>query len=264
MGAGSGLRTDRTGPAGDVLLLRLDRPGVRNAIDDALLDGLLAAVEAAAADDAGVRTLVLAGAGAAAFSAGMDLRERAGFDDAQLAEQHGRIVALTTALTQLPIVSIAAVEGFCLAGGFELALACDLIVAARDAVFGLPEARVGIFPGGGAARLLTWSIGASRARDLILTGRRLTGEEAEAWGLVARLAEPGSALGVALALADEVALAAPLGLREGKAAIRAAAGSLRAGQAAEDAMYERVVRSADRREGFRAFIEKRPPRFEGR
>jgi len=246
-----------------VAVLTLNRPDVRNAIDDALLDALLAAVRGLAAD-ATVRAVVLTGAGSAAFSAGMDLRERAGFSDEQLAEQHERIVALMTALTELPMPTIAAVEGFCLAGGFELALACDLIVAARDAQFGLPETRVGIFPGGGAARLLTWSVGAARARDLILTGRRLSGEEAEAWGLIARLSEPGEALGGALALAAELALAAPLGLREAKRAIRGAAGSLRDGQAAEDALYDVVVRSDDRREGFRAFVEKRPPRFEGR
>ncbi len=263
MSASSGLRVDRTGSVGEVVLLTLDRPEVRNAIDDVLLDALLAGVRAAA-DDPSVRSLVLTGAGTEAFSAGMDLRERAGFSDAQLAGQHRRIVELMTVLTELPVPAIAAVEGFCLAGGFELALACDLIVAARDAQFGLPETRVGIFPGGGAARLLTWAVGAPRTRDLVLTGRRLSGEEAEAWGLVARLSEPGEVLVTALALAAELALAAPLGLREAKRAIRAAAGSLRDGQATEDAMYDLVIRSADRREGFRAFVEKRPPRFEGR
>ncbi len=258
-----GLRVERTGADDSIVLLTLNRPAVRNAIDDALLDALLAAVRAAD-DDAWARALVLTGAGSAAFSAGMDLRERAAFDDEQLADQHGRIVALTTALTELRVLSIAAVEGFCLAGGFELALACDLIVASRDAVFGLPETRVGIFPGGGSARLLTWAVGAPRARDLILTGRRLTGEEAEAWGLAARVVEPGTALATALSLAADLALAAPLGLREAKRSIRAAAGSLRDGQSAEDELYDVVVRSADRREGLRAFAEKRQPRFEGR
>ncbi len=257
-----GLRVERAGADDSIVLLTLNRPAVRNAIDDALLDALLAAGRAAA-DDASARALVLTGAGSAAFSAGMDLRERAAFDDEQLTEQHGRIVALTTALTELRVPAIAAVEGFCLAGGFELALACDLIVAARDAVFGLPETRVGIFPGGGSARLLTWAVGAPRARDLILTGRRLTGEEAEAWGLVARVVEPGEALDAALDLAADVGSAAPLGIAQAKRAIRAAAGSLRDGQALEDELYDVVVRSADRREGFRAFAEKRRPRFEG-
>jgi len=252
---------------GGTVVLTLNRPEVRNAIDDALLDALLSAVRALASSDPAdpaARVLVLRGAGLTAFSAGMDLRERAAFSDEQLADQHRRIVALMTGLTELPIPTIAAVEGFCLAGGFELALACDLIVAARDAVFGLPETRVGIFPGGGAARLLAWSVGAARARDLILTGRRLSGGEAKEWGIVARVTEPAGAFTGGLALAGELAAAAPLGLREAKHAIRAAHSSLRDGQAAEDAMYDVVARSADRREGFRAFVEKRPPRFEGR
>ena len=247
-----------------VVVLTLNRADVRNAIDDALLGALLDAVSSLAATPGGVPAVVLRGAGLAAFSAGMDLRERAGFSDEQLASQHERIVALMTALTELPMPTIASVEGFCLAGGLELALACDLIVASRDAVFGLPETRIGIFPGGGAARLLAWSVGAARARDLVLTGRRLSGSEAEAWGLVARVAEPGGAFAAALALAADLAAAAPLGLREAKRAIRGATGSLRDGQAAEDAMYESVARSEDRREGFRAFVEKRPPRFTGR
>lgn len=249
-------------PRPEVAVLTLNRPEVRNAIDDALLSALLDAVQEAG-EDHGARALVLTGAGGG-FSSGMDLRERSGFSDAQLTAQHHRIVQLMTAITELPMPTIAAVEGFCLAGGFELALACDLIVGSREAVFGLPETRVGIFPGGGAARLLTWAVGSARARDLILTGRRLSGDEAERWGFVARLAEPGAVLDTALALAAEVVLGAPLGLREAKRAIRAANGSLRDGQAAEDAMYEVVVRSDDRREGFQAFVEKRPPRFEGR
>jgi len=255
---------DRSRADGTVVLT-LNRPDRRNAIDDALLDALLGAVRSLAAGGVGpaARVVLLRGAGLTAFSAGMDLRERAGFSDEQLSDQHERIVALMTGLTELPMPTIAAVEGFCLAGGFEVALACDLIVAARDAQFGLPETHVGIFPGGGAARLLTWSVGAARARDLVLTGRQLSGTEAAEWGIVARVAEPGDAFADALALASELAAAAPLGLREGKRAIRAA-GSLRDGQAAEDAMYDVVVRSADRREGFRAFVEKRPPRFEGR
>ncbi len=263
MQAATVLHVDRAQAPDGVVVLKLNRPDVRNAINDELLDALYAAVRTAG-DDPSVRVVVLRGAGDAAFSAGMDLRERAGFSDAQPADQHGRIVALMTTLTELPVPAIAAVEGFCLAGGFELALACDLIVASRDAVFGLPETRVGIFPGGGAARLLTWAVGAPRARDLILTGRRLSGDEAASWGIVARVTEPGRAFEGAMAVAADLAAAAPLGLREAKRAIRAAAGSLRHGQAAEDAMYDVVVRSADRREGFRAFVEKRPPRFEGR
>jgi enoyl-CoA hydratase/carnithine racemase len=257
------LRIERRGDADDVVVLTLDRPRVRNAIDDALLDALLAAfrdLETAAH----ARAVIVAGAGGEAFSAGMDLRERAGFDDDRLRDQHARIVELIRRVHELPQPVIAAVEGYALAGGFELALACDLVVASTAATFALPEAGVGIFPGGGSTRLLTWVVGPARARDLILTGRRLSAAEAEAWGIVARIVPPGEALARALALAGELAAGAPLGIREAKRAIRAANVSLASGQAAEDAMYEVVTRSEDRREGFRAFVEKRPPRFEGR
>ena len=257
------LRVERAGDAGSIVVLTLDRPSVRNAIDDDLLDALLAAVRGLA-EDGTARAVVLTGEGSQAFSSGMDLRERSGFSDEQLTDQHRRIVELVTRVNEFPQPTIAAIEGYALAGGFELALACDLVVAARDAQLGLPEVRIGIFPGGGSTRLLTWAVGAPRARDLILTGRRISGAEAETWGIVSRLADPGQALAGAMALAAELAGAASLGVREAKRAIRAAHASMAAGQAAEDEMYDVVVQSRDRREGFRAFLEKRPPRFEGR
>ncbi len=258
----AGLRGEHAGSSAQIAVLRLDRPAVLNAIDDALLDALLAGVASlVAATDP--RAVVITG-GPSVFSTGMDLRERAGFDDAALRDQHRRIVELIAALHELPIPAIAAVEGPAMGGGFELALACDLIVASTTAVFALPEVRVGIFPGGGSTRTLTWLVGPARARDVILTGRRLSAAEAEAWGIVARVAEPGDALDSALALAATVLDGAPLGIRGARAAIRRAHGALAEGLAAEDELYETVLVSEDRREGFRAFGEKRPPRFRGR
>jgi enoyl-CoA hydratase/carnithine racemase len=259
------LRVERVGPVGRVVLLTMDRSAVRNAIDDALLDALIAAFRglASAAED-GARAAVITGAGGAAFSAGMDLLERSGFSDAQLDDQHRRIVEMIDLVHTAPLPVVAAVEGFALAGGFELALACDLVVASSAAVFGLPEVRVGIFPGGGSTRLLAWAVGAARARDLILTGRRITAAEAESWGIVARLVPAGEALAGAMAVAGELAAGAPLGISEARRAIRAAHVSLASGVEAENEMYDVVARSGDRREGFRAFVEKRPARFEGR
>ena len=124
----------------------------------------------------------------------MDLKERASFDDDRLRAQRAEVVRLITRVHTLPVPAIAAVEGYALAGGFELALACDLIVASRAAVFGLPEVAVGIFPGGGSTQTLTWLVGPARARDVILTGRRLTADEAEAWGVVARVVDEGTAV----------------------------------------------------------------------
>jgi enoyl-CoA hydratase/carnithine racemase len=257
------LRAERAGADGTIAVLTLHRPDVLNAIDSALLTALHAAIDAIETDH-GLRGVVITGAGERAFSTGMDLKERAGFTDDQLWAQRRRIVALMARVNELPVPTIAAVEGFALAGGFELALACDLIVASSEATFGLPEVKVGIFPGGGGTQTLTWLVGPARARDVILTGRRLTGVEAEAWGIVARVVEPGRAIESAVALAETIAEGAPLGIRQAKAAIGGAHRTLAQGLAAENGLYEVVLRSRDRVEGFRAFTEKRKPRFEGR
>ena len=262
------LRTERAGEAGEIVVLALDRPDVRNAINDELLNALLSAFESVAAEAAAsvtaVRAVVLCGSGLEAFSAGMDLVERSGFTDTQLREQHARLAALVCLVRELPVPVIAAVEGFALAGGFELVLACDLVVASSSASSGLPEVRVGIIPGGGGARLLAWAVGDARARDLVLTGRRLPASEAAGWGLVTRVVRPGEALGWALELAAAVAEGAPLAVRSAKAAILNARPPLVSGADVEDALYETVLASQDRREGFTAFAEKRPPRFRGR
>jgi enoyl-CoA hydratase/carnithine racemase len=255
-------RLDSTDAAG-VAVITLDRPAVLNAIDDALLEGLLSNLDRLETE-AALRAVVLTGAGERAFSTGMDLKERAGFSDDQLRRQRRRIVELIGRVHELPVPTIAAVEGFALAGGFELALACDLIVASRSAIFGLPEVRVGIFPGGGSTRTLTWLVGPARARDVILTGRRLSAHEAEAWGIVARVVEPGTARDAAVALAGSISEGAPLGIRQAKVAIRGAHRSLVEGLAEEDALYEVVLTSEDRVEGFRAFAERRRPVFRGR
>jgi enoyl-CoA hydratase/carnithine racemase len=264
---GGVLRVERAGEAGEVALFVLDRPAVRNAINDELLNALLASFGAVAAEASAsvtsVRAVVLCGSGLEAFSAGMDLRERASFSDERLREQHARIASLLRSVRELPVPVIAAVEGFALGGGFELLLACDLVVASSSASFALPEVRVGIIPGNGGARLLAWAVGDMRARDLVLTGRRLGASEAAEWGLVTRVVRPGEALGWALELAASLAAGAPLAVRAAKAAVRNARPSLASGAAVEDALYETVLRSEDRREGFSAFVEKRPPRFRG-
>jgi len=262
------LRTARGGADDAVLVITLARSEALNAIDNRLLaalhDALDGVDEAIVADPLALRAVVLAGDGTRAFSTGMDLRERAGFDDDALRAQRVEIVRLITRVHELPLPVIAAVEGFALAGGFELALACDLIVASSDAVFGLPEVRVGVFPGGGGTRTLTWRVGPARARDIILTGRRLSAGEAEAWGIVARVVPPGDALDTAVRLAAAIAEGAPVAVRQAKRAIASAHRLLREATDEEQALYEDVLVSSDRREGFRAFAEKRAPRFEGR
>ena len=262
------LRTTRAGERGEVVVLTLDRPAARNAIDDASLAALHTALDAVEAEVAGdplaIRAVVVTGAGGLAFSTGMDLKERASFDDERLRAQRAELIRLITRVHELPVPAIAAVEGYALAGGFELALACDLVVASREAVFGLPEVAVGIFPGGGSTQTLTWLVGPARARDVILTGRRLTADEAEAWGVVARVVDGGTALDAAVELAGVIARGAPLGIRQARRAIARAHRALADGMADENDLYETVLVSDDRREGFRAFVEKRPPRFTGR
>ena len=246
-----------------IVVLTLDRPQAMNAIDNELLAALHAALDAIEVDTA-VRGVVIAGSGQRAFCAGMDLKERAGFSDADLRGQRAGIVALIRRLHELPVPTIAAVDGVALGGGFELALACDLIVAGAGATFGLPEVKVGIFPGGGSTQTLTWLVGPARTRDIILTGRRLSAVEAETWGVVARVVDVGAARDAAVALARSIAEGAPIGIRQAKAAIRGAHRALADGLAAENELYEAVLVSDDRREGFSAFAEKRRPRFTGR
>ena len=263
MGAAGPLRVERAGAQGEIAVLTLDRPEVHNAIDNALLAALHAAL-GEVETDAAVRGVVLAGGGGRSFCTGMDLKERAGFSDEDLRAQRRRIVDLVRHAHELPAVTIAAVEGFALGGGFELALAYVLIVASDGATFGLPEVKVGISPGVGPTQTLTWLVGPAGARDVILAGRRLTAAEAEAWGVVARVVPAGGAREAAIALAETIAEGAPLGIRQAKAAIRGAHRSLGEGLAAENELYEVVLTSRDRREGFEAFAAKRKPRFEGR
>ncbi len=263
---GTGLHIERLAAgeaAQPVVVLTLDRPAAMHAIDNALLASLHAALDEVEAD-AELRGLVLAATGRRAFCAGMDLKERAGFSDDDLRAQRARVVDLVRRLHELSLPTIAAVDGVALGGGFELALACDLIVAGSAATFGLPEVRVGIFPGGGSTQTLTWLVGPARTRDVILTGRRLSAAEAEAWGVAARVVEAGQARDEAIGLAASIAEGAPIGIRQAKAAIRGAHRALAEGLAAENALYEAVLVSDDRREGFRAFAEKRRPRFTGR
>ncbi len=246
-----------------LVVLTLDRPASMNAIDSAMLAALHAALDEVEAD-AGARGVVIAAAGDRAFCAGMDLKERAGFSDDDLRSQRSLVVGLIRRLHELPVPTVAAVDGVALGGGFEIALACDLIVAGDAASFGLPEVKVGIFPGGGSTQTLTWLVGPARARDVILTGRRLSAAEAETWGVVARVVEAGGARDAALALVRSIADGAPLGIRQAKAAVRGAHRDLAGGLRAENELYEVVLVSDDRREGFRAFAEKRKPRFTGR
>ncbi len=199
-----------------VALVTLDRPEALNALSFDLLDDLVAALEALDADPT-CRAIVITGAGERAFAAGADIRELAPQTFASLTAG-GRFAAWER-LAAVGVPLIAAVRGFALGGGCELAMACDMIVAAEDASFGQPEIRLGVMPGAGGTQRLTRAIGKARAMELILTGRTMSAREAEACGLVTSVVPAAATVDAALDLAGRIAAMPPLAVRAAKAAI---------------------------------------------
>ncbi|MDQ1604780.1 MAG: hypothetical protein QOE01_2625 [Actinomycetota bacterium] len=253
----------RHGERGDVVELVLDRPGSLNALSTAFA-AKIAAATAELSADTGVRAVVVSSSADKAFCVGADLKERNTFTDADLEAQRPVFRAAFGGLLGLPMPAIAAVHGFALGGGFELALSCDLIVADETAVVGLPEVTVGVIPGGGGTQLLTRRIGASRAADLVFTGRRLDVDEAARLGLVDRRVPAGDDRAAALALAETIAANSPVGVRNAKQALRRGLDvDLAAGLDIEDASWRATAFSADRAEGVSAWAEKRKPDWPG-
>lgn len=254
---------DGDGGGDRVAELVLDRPKAMNAVSTDMARALAAAC-AALAEDRGVSAVVLSSTHERAFCVGADLKERNSFTDADLVRQRPYARGAYTGVLELPMPVIAAVHGFALGGGFELALACDVIVADSTAVVGLPEVSVGVIPGGGGTQLLPRRVGAARAAQLIFTGRRVAAAEALALGLVDVLAEEGQDRAEALALAARIAENSPVGLRAAKRALRLGQGvDLRAGLEIEDAAWRATAFSGDRAEGVAAFNERRTPRWPG-
>jgi enoyl-CoA hydratase/carnithine racemase len=250
--------------ADHVATVRLNRPEALNAISGEVANELAGALlQAGATADAWV--VVLAAAGDRAFCVGADLKERNRLDDAGWLRNRILIRSLFDSLRALPQPTIASVFGYALGGGFELALNCDLIVASDDAEFGLPEVTVGIVPGGGGTQLLAASVGLARAKELIFTGRRISGQEAYDLGLVTRVVEREALESSTMELAREICRSSPVAIREAKGAIVRGRGlSLDQGLDLEDLAWRRAVASEDRREGIAAFNEKRDPRWKGR
>jgi len=242
-------------------LVTLNRPQALNALSEALLLELMAALEAFDANDA-VNVMVIAGSDRA-FAAGADIREMAekdaqGMADHNPFESFGRIRHL-----QKPV--IAAVSGWALGGGCELALACDLIVASETARFGLPEVTLGVLPGAGGTQLLPRAVGRRLALEMILNNRTLTAQEALAAGMVNRVVPARRWLEEALSLAGEIAGRAPLAVRAAKRlSVRSQELPLTEGIAEEEREFFRLFDSLDQKEGMAAFLEKRPPQWKGR
>lgn len=257
------LAVERHGPAGQVAEVVLNRPDAMNAVSTALAVELRD-VTAALAADPGVRAVVLSSSSDRAFCVGADLKERNSFTDDDLRAQRPVARSAYRGVLDLPMPAIAAVEGFALGGGCELALSCDLIVAGERAVLGLPEVGVGVVPGGGGTQLLARRVGWSRAADLIFTARRVDAAEAYRLGIADRLVPAGGARPAALELAAAIAGNSPVGVRNAKRAMRLGLGTdLAAGLEIEDGAWRATAFSPDRAEGVRAFAEKRRPEWPG-
>ncbi len=241
----------------------IDGEARRNSITMALL-AELGALLARAVSDRRLRCIVLTGAGGKAFCAGADLKERATMSDAQVHEFHGGLRRALRAIETAPQPVIAALNGAALGGGLELALACDLRIAASTAVVGLPEVSLGIIPGGGGTQRLARLAGVARAKDLVLTARRVGAEEAAAMGLVTAVVPPERLVEEAEALAARVARNAPISLRQAKRAIDGGFHlPLEEALELENRMYQDCLGTKDRVEALRAFAEKRDPAFRG-
>ena len=253
------VRVERPAPL--VAELTLDRPEALNAISTDVARQLAVACEEILEDDA-LSAVIMTSSIAKAFCVGADLKERAAFSDHDLRRQRPIIEDAFGAVRNMPIPTIAAVEGYALGGGCELALSCDLIVASQTAVFGLPEVGLGLIPGGGGTQLLPRRVGWNRAADLIFTGRRIDGNDAFRIGIADRLVPAGTAREIALQLAVDVAANSPVSLRAAKLALRRGFDvDLPSGLLIENESWEHAAYSEDRREGIAAFVGRREPRW---
>jgi enoyl-CoA hydratase len=248
-----------------LLLLTLDRPAAANAMNTQMGRDLLGFFETVNAAPAEQRCIVLTGAGERAFCAGGDLKERNGMTDEAWQDQHLLFERMVRAFAGCPVPVIGAVNGAAYAGGCELALLCDFIYAAETARFALTEVTLGIMPGAGGTQNLPRAIGERRAKEIILTGRPFSAEEAYQWGMVNRLCAPGRVVEEALETGRRIADNAPIAVRQAKHAIHFGTQmDLASAMMFEIEAYNRMVPTADRREGVLAFNEKRKPRFIGR
>ena len=249
---------------GAVRILTIDGEAEMNVLSRALVAEVAQQARQAAVETA-IRAVVLTGAGRRAFCAGANLKERRGWteDDVRgwLAELHGAL----RELERCPKPWIAAINGLALGGGCELALACDLRVIDPAAQIGLTETKVGVIPGGGGTVRLARVVGIGRAKDLILTARRVEAQEALQMGVVNRISAAGDSVSAAVALAHEVAANAPVALAAAKASVEEAWDlPIDAALERERQHYEKPLLSEDRLEGLQAFAEKRPPKWRGR
>jgi len=242
----------------------MQRPEAANALSRALVAELRSEF-ATLATDAGLTAVVLAGIEGKAFCAGADLKERLAMTLDETRVFLDELGALVNAIADFPHPVIAAISGSALGGGLEMALACDFRIADASARMGLAEVRLGIIPGAGGTQRLSRLCGMAAAKELVLTGQRIDGEQALALGLVSRVVPTGELRPAVMALATELSAAGPLALAQAKRAVtRGFDMPIDQALAFERECYEVVLASEDRNEGLRAFAEKRAPRFLGK
>lgn len=255
------------GPDQGITEILMNRPRARNALGNVLVSELLEAL-AQLQEDRQVRVLIFRSGVKGVFCAGADLKEREQMSEAEVGVFVQRLRGLMNKIAAFPAPTIAAMDGFALGGGLELALACDLRVAASSAVMGLIETTRGLLPGAGGTQRLPRCLGVALAKELIFTGRRLSGAQAQALGLVnhcvAQNEEGNAAYHRARELAQEILPQAPIAVRLGKVAIdRGMEVDIASGMAIEGMCYAQNIPTRDRLEGMAAFREKRSPRFVG-
>lgn len=258
------LRLEWRGEDDAVAVVTLNRPAVMNAINTKMIEELLGLVREQAYN-ADLRCMVVTGAGERAFSTGGDLKERNGMSNEQWRRQHHLIEDLFMAWRDFPVPTIAAVEGFAFAGGCELALMCDLVVASESARFAVKEVTRGIIPGSGGIQELARCVGMRLAKEMIYTGRELDAPRAREAGMANHVVPTGHALARAVEIAEEIRASAPMSVRMAKVAInRGVDAGFHTGYALDIAAYNVLVASEDRLEGIAAFNEKRAPRWKNR
>ena len=248
-----------------IVQVTLNRPEAMNALNTQMGRDLVAFFEDVALGQHDLRCIILTGNGNRAFCAGGDLKERKGMTDEAWTRQHVIFERMVRALLDCPIPLIGAVNGAAYGGGCEIAGCCDFLYASSNAKFALTEVTLGIMPGGGGTQTLPRAVGERRAKELILTGRAFSAEDACAWGLANASFAPEELLVKALETAKTIARNAPISTRQAKQSIhRGLQMSLRDGLTFEIEAYNRMVPTEDRHEGVLAFNERRPPRFKGR
>ncbi len=252
-------------PQDHTVLVTLNRPEVANAMNTQMGLDLLGVFDGFCAAPNKQRCIVLTGAGVRAFCAGGDLKQRNGMTDEMWQDQHLIFERMIRAMVGCPVPIIAAVNGAAYAGGLEIALCTDFIYAAEHARFALTEVTLGIMPGAGGTQNLPRAVGSRRAKEILLTGRPFTAQQAFEWGMVNRICKAETLLAEALETASVICGNAPISTRQIKQSVNMGLNAdLQTGMMFEIEAYNRMVPTEDRREGILAFNEKRKPSYKGR